>query len=116
MINYSKIQMISAASSNKVILEGNGTFTIPALGGAGETFSYATIPHNQNNDNLMFQVTATQSVNNVGIIPWQSSDGRVTLYAQIDNINLYIYGISSDSGGSGNPARTISFNYRILIP
>jgi hypothetical protein len=114
--DYTKIQLISSASSNKVFAEGTGSFTISALGGAGETTTTATIPHGFSSDNLLFQVSTNGGPQSGTILPWQSNDGRVTLYAYIDSTNLYVTGISSDSGGLGAPAYPITYYYRVLVP
>lgn len=116
MIDYSKIQMISSASSNKVLLEGTGAFTLAALPGAGETTTTATVTHSYGRDDLLFQVSTNGAPTNGVMLPWQSNDGRITLYAKIDAFALYITGISSDSSGFGAPGYTISYFYRILIP
>lgn len=118
--DFTKIQMASSASSNKVLKEGSGTFNVSALGGAGETFGSATIAHGFSTDNLLYQVAARSDT--VGalidetVLPWSSNDNRINMYARIDSTNLYIYCISSDSSGLGAPARTISYAYRVLIP
>lgn len=119
-IDYTKIQFSSAASSQKVLLEGTGVFTIPALPGAGESTATATIPHAFAGDNLLFQVSVVGLTPGVLIdpttLPWASNDSRVRLYASVDNTNLYITGIDSDTGGGGQPARPVTYFYRVLIP
>lgn len=118
-IDYTKIQLSSDASSNKVLLEGTGSFNVAALGGAGETFGIATIPHGYGSDNLLHQTAATTNTAGTGsqpTLPWRSNDGRVTQYAYVDSTNLYIVCISSDSSGAGSPARTVTYFYRVLIP
>lgn len=119
-VNFDKIQLSSSASSNKVLLQDVGNFTVPALPGAGETFGIATIPHAYGNDGLIAQVTVFGST--VGNLidrttaPWQSNDGRKTVYASVDSSNLYIACISSDSSGLGNPSFVVQYTYRLLIP
>ena len=93
-VDFTKVQLSSTASSNKVLKEGSGTFSVAALGGAGETFSSVTIPHNFTSDNLIFQVGTSQNIAGDAItvvIPWRSGDGRVTTYARLNNTNLEIY-------------------------
>lgn len=114
--DFTKIQLSSSASSLKVLKQGSGTFTIPLLPGAGEKQATATIPHGYTSDNILFQVATTGGSTDGVILPWESNDGRVILYAQIDSTNLYIIGNDNDSGGTGQPARTITYYYRILIP
>jgi hypothetical protein len=120
MIDYSKIQLFSGASSNKLLLEGSSSFNIAPLGGAGETFSVATVPHPFGSDNLLYQVAVNS--NTVGaiidetVIPWSSNDNRIICYARVDTTNLYVFTISSDSSGLGAPAFTVNFTYRILVP
>jgi hypothetical protein len=116
MINYTKIQLVSSASSNKVVKQGSGNFFLPALGGAGEITATATIPHGFAGDNLLFQVTANGGPQDGTVLPWESNDGRVILYASVDSTNLYVTGISSDASGFGAPAYAIIFYYRVLVP
>lgn len=116
MISYNKIQLVSSASSNKVIKQGSGSFVLSALGGSGETTTTATIPHGFSSDNLLFQVTSNGGPQDGTVMPWESNDGRVILYASIDSANLYVSGISSDVSGYGAPSYTIVFYYRILVP
>ncbi|CAB4132563.1 hypothetical protein UFOVP253_35 [uncultured Caudovirales phage] len=117
MIDYTKIQMVSSSSSNKLVpLVNSDSFTLPALGGAGEVTATATIPHGFGSDNLLFQVSADGATTSGVILPWQSNDGRISLYADVDATNLYVTGISSDSSGFGAPAYTIIFYYRVLVP
>lgn len=118
-VDFTKIQLSSTASSNKVLIEGSGSFSVAALAGAGETFGSATVAHNFGSDNLLYQVTANSTTVGALIdettLPWSSSDNRVIMYARIDSTNLYVFCIDSSSGGA-NPARTINFFYRVLIP
>lgn len=120
MIDYSKIQLFSGASSNKVLIEGNTSFSVAPLGGAGETFGSITIAHNFGSDNLLYQVavnsTTVGALINETVIPWSSNDGRLTCYARIDSTNLYVFTISSDSSGFGAPAFTVNVTYRVLVP
>lgn len=116
-VDYSKIQLLSSASSNKVYKEGNGTFTVAALAGAGETFGGATIPHGFGTSNLLYQVTTLSSVSvNRKILPWAPGDNRQIQFAAVDTINLVIYFISTDSSGLGSPAFTVNYTYKILVP
>ena len=116
MTDYNKAQLFSTASSNKVLKEGSGSFDVAALGGAGETFGIATIPHGHSSDELIAQVSTNGGPSDGTVLPWSSNDGRIVQYAYIDSTNLYIVCISSDSSGFGAPARTISYYYRLLIP
>ena len=118
--DFTKIQLTSSASSLKILKEGAGTFVIPNLPGAGDTFGVATIAHGYTSDNLLTQASvysnSSGAVINPVVLPWSSNDGRVILYTRHDSTNLYIYGIHSDSGGSGFPSAVVSYSYRILIP
>ncbi len=120
MIDYTKIQLISSARTNGKKKQGSGTFNVAALPGAGETFTTATIAHGHTSDNVLFQVgvksTTVGALIDPTILPWASGDNRVIIYADVDSTNLYITCISSDSGGGGAPARTITYSYRVLIP
>lgn len=115
-VDYTKIQLSSVASSNKMVLQGGGSFTVPALPGAGDTFGIATVAHPYGSDGLIYQV----SVSGVGIattiLPWQSNDGRRQAYVSVDSANLYIVCISSDASGLGNPSFNVQYTYRLLIP
>lgn len=119
MTDFSKLQMSSQASSNKVFKQGNGSFNVAALAAAGEVAGSATIPHGFGSDKLIFQVSATTDLagtSNQTTLPWQSNDGRVLVYAYIDTVNLYIIRINSDSSGFGFPAATVTYTYRLLVP
>lgn len=116
MIDFSKLQLSSANSSNKIILQGSGSISVPALAGAGDTFGVATIPHGYSSNNLIFQVTTTGGTTDGVILPWSSNDGRMFQYASVDSTNLYIYAISADASGLGAPAYVIDYTYRVLVP
>lgn len=117
--DFTKIQLSSSASSNKVFKENSGspgTIIVAALGGAGETQSTAAIPHGFGSDILIPQVTTIGVGTDGTIIPWQSSDSRITQYTRLDNTNLYITIISQDSSGFGAAGFTATYYYRLLIP
>lgn len=117
MIDYEKAQLISTASSNKVFKEGSGTFTVPSLSGAGETFGGATIAHGFGTSDLIYQVTTTSSVvSGRVILPWAPGDNRQIQFAAVDTIDLVIYFISTDSSGLGSPGFTVNYTYKLLIP
>lgn len=118
-VDYTKIQMVSSTSSNKVFAEDDGTFVVPVLPGIGEVTATATIPHTYGSDNLLFQVGTSNDVAGTAIqtvLPWASNDGRVIIYASLDANNLYITRINSDSSGFGFPATTVKYFYRLLVP
>lgn len=118
--DFTKIQRVSSASSNKILLEGSGSFIVPALPGAGDTFGSATIAHNFASDYLIYQVGI--SGNTVGnvidpvMLPWSSNDNRRIAYAYIDDSSLHVVCISSDASGFGNSSFTVNYEYRLLIP
>lgn len=114
--DFTKIQLSSSASSNKVLKEGSGTISVATLPGAGETQSTATIPHGFGSDNLLPQVTTIGGGTDGVIIPWQSNDSRGTQYVRIDSTNLYITVTSMDVSGLGAPGYVVTYYYRILIP
>jgi hypothetical protein len=114
--DFTKIQMTSAASSNKVYKSGTTTVDIVALPGAGETFGMAAIGHSFGSGALIAQVSTNGGPTDGTILPWTSNDNRIIQYAYVDDTNLYIICISSDSSGLGAPARTITAYYRLLIP
>lgn len=119
MIDFTKIQLTSEASSNKLLIEGTGSFNVPVLPGAGETFGSATVAHNFGTSNLLFQVainSPTGVVIEETVLPWGSNDGRFFAYARIDTANLSIFAISSDTSGFGQPAFTVNYTYRVLVP
>lgn len=115
-IDFTKLQLVSNASSNKVLLEGSGKLSVSYLPGSGQTHSTATIPHNYGSDNLLFQVSTNGGPTNGVMLPWESNDGRITQYASVDSTNLYITVISYDGSGYGAGAFTINYFYRILVP
>lgn len=115
-IDYSKLQLLSDASSNKVLLEGSGTLTVAALSGSGQTHTTATISHGFSSDNLLFQVSTNGGPTNGVMLPWESNDSRIIQYASVDSTNLYITVISYDGSGYGAQAFTITYFYRILVP
>lgn len=114
-VDYTKIQMISKASSNKVVADDTGGFTIAGLGGAGEQNTTVTIPHGQGTTNIIPQVTVSVSGITNAVIPWQSNDGRLFFYVRWDSTNLYIVGNSNSSGGAV-PSRSVTYHYKILVP
>lgn len=116
MTDFTKAQMSSTQSSNKVFLSDSGTFTVPSLPGAGETFGIATIPHHFGSDALIPQVSTNGGPTSGVVLPWSSNDNRINQYAYVDSTNLYIVCLSSDSSGLGAPGFTISYFYRLLIP
>lgn len=116
MIDYTELQLSSNNSSNKILKEGTGSFVVPALPGAGETFNFATISHGFGSDNLLYQVSTSSNVVTQAMLPWAPNDNRQIQYASIDSNNLYIYFISTDTGGLGEPAITVNYSYRILVP
>ncbi len=118
-VDYSKMQLVSTASSNKIWKQGSGFFSVPVLPGAGEQVSVQTIPHGYTSDNLLFQVITTTDLAGSGdytVLPWSSPDGRLFTYAYLDNTNLYIARINSDISGFGFPAATVAYSYRLLVP
>jgi hypothetical protein len=118
-VNIQNIQMSSITSSNKVLLEGSGSYTVPNLPGAGDTSGSVTIAHNYGSDNLMVQVQATTDTAGTSgwaMLPWSSGDGRLIQYWSLDANNLYITTNHNDSSGFGYPASTVNYFYRILIP
>lgn len=114
-VDIAKLQMSSNTSSQKIIAEGSGNFTVTGLAGAGLALSSATIPHPAGTDDLIIEVTSNTSYSGGTVIPWQSNDGRITQYAAIDSSNLYIYCVLS-SAGDGIPGFTLSYTYRIIVP
>lgn len=119
MIDWTKIQQFSTASSNKVWLQGTGTFNTAVLPGVGERLGSATIPHGYGSDNLIFQVSTTTDISGTGtytVLPWNSNDGRLFTYAYLDSTNLYIIRINSDISGFGFAATTTNYSYRLLVP
>lgn len=116
MIDFTKIQLSSIASSNKVLIEGTSNFSVPSLPGIGETFGVGTVAHNFGTDNLLFQVSTNGGPTDGAVLPWSSNDNRIIMYSRIDSVNLYTFCISSDSSGLGAPAFNIVYYYRVLIP
>jgi hypothetical protein len=114
--DFTKIQMSSSASSNKVLIQGTNNFSVAALAGAGETFGVGSVAHNFGSDNLLYQVSTTGGPTDGAVLPWSSNDGRIMMYARVDTINLYVFCISSDSSGFGAPGFNIVYYYRVLIP
>lgn len=118
-MDFTKIQMSSKASSNKVWKQDVGSFSVPNLGGAGVTYGRAVIPHGFGSDGLIAQVAATTALDGTGdrtYMPWESNDGRLIMFCYVDATNLYIVARHEDSSGYGYPAQTVNFSYRLLIP
>lgn len=117
-VDYSKLQMSTLASSNKVIAQGSGTATVPNLPGLGETAITITIPHGYLSDNLLFQVSATISLTGTAwtTLPYMSNDGRLIMWAYVDSTTLNIVVNHNDSSGAGFPSSTVNYQYRVLIP
>jgi hypothetical protein len=117
MIDLLDVQMTAATSSMKILAEGTGTFTIPAIPVLGAEQGTATIPHGYGSDELLFQVGVTLNTTENMMIPWQSNDGRVCLWASLDDTNLVIYGEHNELITPGaTPAKTVDYYYRIFIP
>jgi len=114
--DYTKFQMSSERSSQKVLLQGTGTINVPSLSSAGEVWSTATIPHGFGSDKLLAQVSTLGVDPSPQMIPWQSNDGRIVQWLSIDSKNLYITVNSNDSSGFGSPGFSVTYHYRILIP
>lgn len=115
--DYSKLQLSSSASSNKIWRTGTGSFIVPSLPGAGEVFNAVAIPHGLGNRNLLYQVSTTSGATPGSVIlPWAPGDNRQIQFAAYDSNNLVIYFISTDSSGLGSPSFTVNYVYRILIP
>lgn len=117
-VDYSKLQMSTLASSNKVLLQGSGTIAVPNLPGTGQQAVIATIPHGYLNDQLLFQVSATISLTgtNWTTLPYMSNDGRLIMWAYVDSTTLNIVINHNDSSGAGFPSSTVNYQYRVLIP
>lgn len=120
MIDFDKIAMTTGASSNKLLLEDDDSFLLPILGGAGENSASKSVAHGQTNDKLLFQVEAYSNTSGAVIdpviLPWQSNDGRLALFARVGSTSLTVVAIHFDASGLGDPARLINFSYRVLIP
>lgn len=121
MTDYKNMALSSSNSSNKVLMQGSGSFTVPNLPGLGTTSGSVTIPHGFESDNLIFQVSATTDIAGAGdysFLPWGSNDARLSMYAYIDNdtSSLVIVSVHTDSSGFGYPAQTVNFTYRLIIP
>lgn len=115
VVDLTKLQMSSKTSSQKVIEEGAGSFSVTGLGGAGFVASTATIPHSSGTDNLIIEVTSNTSYSGGTVLPWQSNDGRMTQYAMVDVSNLYIQCVLASSGAA-IPGFTLNYTYRIIAP
>lgn len=118
-IDFTKIQMLSSLSSNKVLMQGTGSFVVPALPGAGEVSATQTIAHNYGSDNLLFQVRCTTDItgtsgDSIFLLPWSSNDNSTIIYYFWDSTNLYI--TRNNNSFVSFPATTVSYSYRILVP
>lgn len=110
-VDIKNLMMSSTASSQKLIKEGTGTLTIPAFTGPGVSTGLVIIPHGHNSDKLLFQV-----VQNDRVSPYGSNDNRRREFAYIDNQNLYIVSKYEVTGSTSEPAISVPYSYRILIP
>lgn len=116
-LDQTKIGLSADNSSLKLLKEDKGTISVPNLPGSGDTFGVVTIPHGYGSDELLVQVWCSVGYSSGGtVLPFNSNDNRVIAYTKLDNVNLYIYIIHSDSSGSGFPASSHDYSYRILIP
>lgn len=115
--DVTKVQMGSKTSSLKILIQGSGSFVVPST--ATSTNVVATIPHNFEDDNLIWQVGFSIDfglgavVNN--FTPYGTGDGRIQVTSTVDNINLYVTGYSSTAALPTDPF-TISYYYRVLVP
>jgi hypothetical protein len=116
MINLENVQMSDAASSMKILKQGSGTFVIPAIPGLGAEEGTAVIPHGYGTDELLFQVGINIIAEN-RMVPWQSNDSRINLWAALDGTNLVIHGEHNEFSVPGaTPDTTVNYYYRIFIP
>lgn len=116
MIDLVNTILQSDYSSLKVLTEGTVTVNVPAAPGYGTAYGEAQIVHGGTSDNLLFQVGSSSGYVSGTIIPWESNDGRILQYARIDSTKLYIIVRTSDAGGGGFPATSLTMSYRVLIP
>jgi hypothetical protein len=115
-IDWTKLQLYSGASSNKIWLENSGSFTVPAAPANGDAHATVPIAHGFISDNLIWQVSMTDSAGDRHIVPYAPGDNSLWLYASLDSTNLYITGTQIDSSGLGIPAYTCSYTYKLLVP
>lgn len=115
-LDYTKVQLYSEASSNKIWKTGSGSFTVPALPGSGETFNFVPIPHGLGTRSMIIQVSTSSEAVSRAILPWASGDNRQIQFASYNTSNLNIFFISTDSSGLGSPAFHVNYVYRILVP
>lgn len=119
-MNIDQVALASFLPALKVVKTGSGTITAPAATSSNSPQSnVATIPHDQNSNNVFFAVIingsavygSTRYINT----PWSTPDGRVSVTPYVDGQNLYIKATSS-TAGADQPATSFPYIYTILIP
>jgi hypothetical protein len=115
-IDWTKLQLYSGASSNKIWLENSGTFTVAAAPPNSDGHTTITIPHGFGSDNLIWQVSMTGAASDWHVVPYAPGDNSLWLFASLDTSNLYITGTQIDSSGFGRPSYVCSYTYKILVP
>jgi hypothetical protein len=113
-MDFTKVQVSTDSSSLKILAQGSDTLSVPAVAAGSTATGVVTVPHGYGSDELIFQV----AVSGEGIdtlIPWQSNDGIILLWATMDSTNLKVYSRTGAFAGS-QPARRYTVYYRILIP
>ncbi len=108
------MQTSSSTSSMKILAQGSGSLTVPALAGAGQVQGTSVIPHGYGSDLLLFQVVVKMT-GVYDMAPWNANSNNVGIWASIDENNLTVYG-ESNSGAAPVAARTVEYYYRIFIP
>lgn len=118
-VDFSKIQMSSINSSLKLLLEGNGVISFPAITSStgGTVWQTVTVAHNYGSDNLLFQAGFNEvdgTYHNAMMAPFEAGDGSLNAFATLDATNLYInLGWQTNSA---LPAISFQYIYRLLVP
>lgn len=115
-----KVQMSSETTSLKILVEGNGSLTVPSASFGSPKSTTNTIIHNFGSTRLLWQVGFTIAFSGGGttpgiITPWGSADGQTVVVSTIDSKNLYITG-QAQTVGSDTLPYTVTYSYRILVP
>lgn len=117
--NPSVLQQSSSTSSLSLFKANTATITVvPNPSDNYQASGIVAIPHFMGTDRLLWQVatfSSTQTVGNNIPTPFCSNDGRIKIFAYVDETNLYIE-CAANSVGLPWTTFTVDVYYRIMVP